>query len=323
MWLDELFQLSIVDRNFIDVIKCLPYSEYSSYLSGDHYLIFTFLKLFGYNKWALASVHIVATIIGFYLLYLICKLYYKTIIGYLVTFTVVCFNATLLKHATEIRCYAVLPTLALAVFYLFQKLADKPTPLSRKNKILVTLFLIATIWFHPYGVLMIISSLAFHLLRKWRTQDFKGILCRVGKIMSVSLCIAMPLWLFTELNLRPLLETNTFQFIPNPLYNPVGFLKGIFGNLVGFKKLYFLLVGVIFPFIIRYKERILQVFFQFVLIFIPIGLILSADVMRRYWFIQRQFVWVIPFFAFYLGWAWESFILHSLQALRKIRYKGK
>jgi len=35
-----------------------------------------------------------------------------------------------------------------------------------------------------------------------------------------------------------------FQHIPNPLENTAGFLKAVFGNLVGLKKLYFLLAGI-------------------------------------------------------------------------------
>ena len=134
LWCDEGFQLRIMKGSFITMINSLPQWEFCSYLSGDYILIYPFFKIFSYNKWGLAIPHILATILGFWLLYLICKRYFKTIWGYLITFTIVCFNATLINHATEIRTYAVLPTLALACFYLAQKLIDQNINMNiRKN----------------------------------------------------------------------------------------------------------------------------------------------------------------------------------------------
>jgi len=85
LWSDELHQLGMMEGSFLDLIKLLPVKEYCSYLSGDYYLIYPFFKIFSYNKWGLAIPHIIATIIGFYILYLICKKYFKSIWGYIVS----------------------------------------------------------------------------------------------------------------------------------------------------------------------------------------------------------------------------------------------
>ena len=131
--------------------------------------------------------------------------------------------------------------------------------------------------------------------------------------MLIVFCLAMPLWFYSifgpHAKLPPL---NVFLYIPNPLLDISGFLKGVFANLVGYryKQFYLLLAGLLFPFLIPDKKRFQQIAFLFIMVFIPIGLILIIDIVTEYWFIQRHFIWVMPFFALFLGWSWESFILY-------------
>ncbi len=133
LWGDELNQLSIMDQGVLHLIKELPHHEANTYLNGDHFLIYPFFKIFSYNKWGLAIPHIFSTILGFYLLYLIGKRYFKTIWGYIISFGVICFNASLIKHATEVRPYAVLPTLALAGLYFSGMLVNEANLSPRKK----------------------------------------------------------------------------------------------------------------------------------------------------------------------------------------------
>jgi hypothetical protein len=137
------------------------------------------------------------------------------------------------------------------------------------------------------------------------------------------MCLAIPLWLYsvfgphlsyTQFNINP------FDFIPNPFQNFSGFLKSIFGNLVGFKKLYFLLLGMLVPVIFSYKDKFKQLFFLILIILLPLGAIFLFDMVQKYWFVQRQFIWVIPLFAFYLGWVWDA--LFSLLKHNIIRREG-
>jgi hypothetical protein len=306
LWVDELFQVSVTKTSFIEFIRSMPRIEFCSYISGDYILTYPFVKFFSGNKWGLAIPHIISTIIGFYLLYLICRSSFKTIWGYLISFSVMCFNATLIYHATEIRTYAVLPTLALGVFYCTQMFTDKPK-IDIKRKWLVGIFFVLTIWFHPYGVIMVLLCFMYSLGTKLYTPSYSALFMKNALFLFVVLCVAMPLWFFSVFGPHvKYVKLNPFEFIVNPLVDFAGFLKDIFGNLVSYKKLYFLLIGVILPFLIPYKERLKQIGFLFILVVIPIQLILLSDLWASYYFIQRQFIWVMPLFAFFIGWVWDS-----------------
>ncbi len=323
LWQDELRELAPMKASFINFLKAIPKWEHCSYLSGDHYLIYPFFKLAPNNKWVLTLPHLIATILGFYLLYLICKKYFKTLFGYLITFTIVCFNATLKWHALEIRPYAVLPTLALAAFYLTQNLIEQNTNMTAKKKWAIGIFFIFVLWFYVYGLLILALPLFYFLLDKIALKSF-SILKDLTKFLLVVFCIAMPLWIFSVFGPHlSLPAVDPFQFTPNPLQNILGFLKAIFGNLVGYKKLYFLLAGIFFPFLFSYKDRLKQVGFLLIMVFLPLELIFFAAVFLKYWFVQRQFVWVMPLFAFYLGWSWDSTICYLSDKLRSLKLSFK
>lgn len=320
-WTDELSQLQALQGSFIDLIKVVPMREFCSYLSGDFYLIYPFFKIFSYNKWGLVIPHLFSTVIGFYLLYLICKRYFKTIWAYLITFGIVCLNATLIFHATEIRPYAVLPTLTLGTFYLFEKITDTNFKLNTVKRIGAIIFFILVIWFHVYGILMFGTCLLFNLLLKYKDTDFRAYFKNVASFTAIILCITMPLWLYSVFGPHSVPATYnqpTFGYIPNPMHDIIGFLKGVFCNIMGSKRLYFLFLGVIIPFIFSYKDRRKQLLFLFAIILLPIGFIFIFDLASKYSFIQRQFIWVMPLFAFFLGWTWESFFM--LIKLKKHRF---
>jgi len=238
--------------------------------------------------------------------------------GYIITFGVFCFNANLIFHATEIRPYAVLPTLALGSLYLSELLINR-IDLSPKKKFFIGMFFILIICFQAYGIFIVFLSLVFVLLNKPRTRSFISILKSISKTLLPVFLIAIPFWLFCvfgPFHIRfEQIKRNVFEFIPNPCNNITGFLKGVFGNLVGFKKLYFLLIALIFPFVFPYKGRLKQISFLVILIFLPILLILVSDLASGYWFLQRQFVWVMPYFAIFLGWSSDSFISYISEKL--------
>lgn len=320
---DENWQVAYAEQatSIVDFIKILPKIEFCSYISGDYILTYPFVKLFGRNKWGLAIPHIISTILGFYLLYLVCRLYLKTIWGYVITFIIVCFNATLLKHAFELRTYAVLPTLALGVFYISHFLVERPE-VNTIKKWLIGIFFVLVIWFHVYGIVIVLLPVAFSLLSKLRDKSFKAVFKVNIKLLTIVLCIAMPLWFYSVFGPHINRDFNSpdnylypFIFIANPFVDPISFLKSIFGNLMGYKKLYPLLLGIIFPFILPYKDRYKQIGFLCITVFIPIQLILLSDSTTGYWFIQKQFIWVMPFFAFFIGWVWESFFLYVFRKL--------
>lgn len=322
LWTDEIYYLSPLNGRFLEFLKVIPKVEFCSYLSGDLFIFYPFFKIFLYNKWGLAIPCIIATVIGFYLLYLICKRYFKSIWGYLITFSIVCFNVTLINHATEIRTYAFLPTLALGTFYLFQRIADLNLDLSAVKKIGVIVLFVLVIWFHVYGILMFFSCFLFTLLAKYKEIDFKIYLKEVIVFTGIILCFAMPLWLYSVFgpHLSLAVNINPFDYIPNPLHNALGFLKGIIGNMMGVKKLYFLLLGILVPFVFTYEDGYKQLLFLISIIIIPLSCIFFSDLLQKYWFIQRQFIWLMPFFAFFLGWVWDSlFVLIKCNSINSAK----
>jgi len=324
---DEMFQVHVLNSSFLQFLQSLRELEYCSYLSGDYFLLYPFFKIFGYNKWGLAIPHIISTILGFWLLYLICRKYLRTTFAYLIVFVVVCLNINLIGHALELRVYAVLPTLALGCLYLCQRLVGSKTTF--KQKIAVGLFFVITIWFHVYGLLILFVTALFSLFEKRRDPSFGLIFKDFFKFMSVVLAMSLPLWIISVFGPHAANQkVDIFEYIPNPLFDIIGFLKGVFANLIGYrhKQLYLLLIGLFFPLLIPYKRRFEQMTFLIFLVFVPIGIILLADVKNSYWFVQRQFVWVIPFFALFLGWSWDSlfcYIGKKFLFLDKIQLRNK
>lgn len=317
LWPDELCQISLAGTPFLTLVKTFPQKEFCAYIAcADYFLTYPFAKIFGLNKWGIAIPHIVATILGFYILYLVCKMYFKTIWGYIVTFTIVCFNATLINHATEIRVYAVLPTLALAVFYFSQVFIRQPF-MGLKKKLLLGIFFIGAIWFHPYGVVMVFTCFVYALGAKLHTPEFAAIFKKTASFLCAVFGIAMPLWLLGVFGPHTpyLTYTNTFEYIPNPIVNIKAFLKTVILLLVGYKMLYFLLLGALIPVFIHYKDRFKQIGFLLICVLIPIQFVLLSDLFSGYWFVQRQFIWVMPLFAFFLGWCWESLYVYTKERL--------
>jgi len=311
LWIDERVQIERMDKPFWDFVRAIPEHQYCGWLAGDYFVTWPFARLFPNNKWGIGIPHIISTILGFWLLYLICKRYFKSIWGYLITFTVVCFNQTLLQHAFEIRRYAILPTLALGCLYLAFKLVDQNIRMRVRNKWITGIFFALVVWFDIYGIVILFLPVLFALSTKRRNPAFAVIVKHTIKFMAVIICVTMPLWLYSVFGPHNTFGVyDPFEYIPNPLQDTIGFLKGVFANLIGYryKILYVLLAGVIFPFILPYKKRFQQIAFLLILVFIPLGVILTVDVIKKYWFIQRQFIWVMPFFALFLGWSWESAI---------------
>ena len=109
LWIDEIIQINMT----LEPLKPLWLRENSAKditsFPGDYLLTYPFVKLFGASK-LVAIPHAIVTLLGFYLLYILCKHYFKTVFGYLVVFVLLCFNKVLIFHAFEIRPYSVLPT---------------------------------------------------------------------------------------------------------------------------------------------------------------------------------------------------------------------
>lgn len=330
LWTDERMQLAHMQGSFADMLRTLPQREYFGWLEGDFYLIYPFFKIFGANKWGLMLPHLLATVVGFYLLYLIAQRYFQTWGAFIVCFAVVVFNATLIHHALEIRSYAVFPTLVLAFFYFSDKFWEAGFAVDLKHKIGLGLLTVVLIWFHVYG-LFAVGFITLYFLGAHRANaDFPVVLRRAAAFFAAVGAIALPFWVYCVffnhlqygIAYKPgqdqfaAIQRDVYQFIPNPLLDLTGFLKGVFGNLMGYKLFYPLYGGLLLAWVLPQAQRLKQIGFFLTLIVLPIVFLNYLDAKNGYWFVQRQFIWTMPLLALLLGWCWESVFVH-LRSKRK------
>jgi len=331
-WNDERYQLVHIIGPFKPFWKRFVYGDFTCF-PGDYIVTYPFLRIFGLDKltdpfpsfsildrFLLSFPHILITIVGFYLLYLICTRYLRTTWGFLIAFSLFAFHRELIFHAFEFRPYAVLPVLSLAVFYVTGSLIKHNVQQPMLTKFLFGSFFVFTILFHSYGILMVGLTVLFYLIVDFRSFKEKGSLMAYLKFFGIVFLAAGPWWIWyaTGNPLGVLLDPNqfeTFKYIPNPLIDMLGFLKGVLGNLTGDRKFYILLLSLIVSPLIPHKERRSQLLFLLLLIVISIEIILLLDLFKNYMFLQRQFIWVVPWFIFLIAWQWDSMIYYF--AVRK------
>ena len=322
-WGDEELQYTNVKGEGEFEGKLRPFWAKIHYISGDHsafpgeyVLTFPFVQVFDRNKWGVAIPHILATILGFYFLYRLSQQYLRTLLGYFIAFSIVGMNTNLIFHSFEFRPYAVLPTLYLANIYLFNDLVPNFNKASFQKKFWVGVYIVLSMSYHAYSVLILGLPLMYQVFVHRRVGWQYYIKESFVKYFAACFVLAMALWAWFASgnnfgvmpNIREQTIVDTFQYIPNPVHEPLGFLKGVLGNLIGFKWLYPFLLGMI-ALGLPHKQRLEQWLFFLTLIVLPLALILVFDILTIYWFLQRQFVWIIPVFALFLGWCADTIFL--------------
>jgi len=301
LWADELEEINTIQSSLLGGISA---ARAQFQFPGDFILIYPFYKIFGLdNQWGLAIPHIGATLLGFYLLFVLCSKYFKTMFGYIVTFAIVAFNANLIWHAFEIRPYSVLVTLSVAAFLIMKYIVECQTASARK-KYSVAFFILLCVTFHFYGMFILFFSYMYHLICSRKQELFKETLIRNVKDYWLIFLVLVPfLYYFVLEPGTSYMNKDTFLYIKKGVI-PVA--KGIVGNLMGYRKFYFLLLGLAISFIVPNKEKFNQVTLFVVAIACPTLLIFWLSVVNHYWFIPRLFIWVVPWFAFLIGWCWDS-----------------
>jgi hypothetical protein len=113
----------------------------------------------------------------------------------------------------------------------------------------------------------------------------------------------------------------TFAYIADPRKEPVGFLRTVMSVLVGFKlfRVNLLIWAIPLAWFVPNRQKKDQLLFFLLLIVVPISAVLAADVLKSYWFLQRQLVWIMPFVALLIGWSVDSLI----EAVRDRRLAGR
>lgn len=324
-WNDERYQLVHIVGPFKPFWKRFVYGDFTCF-PGDYLVTYPFLRIFGlhqltdpfppfsyFDRFLLSLPHILATVLGFYFLYLVCGRYLQTTWGFLIAFSLFSFHKELIFHAFEFRPYAVLPTLSLAVFYFTGSLIQRNLDWPPLIKFSLGLFFGFAILFHSYGILMVALPFLFYLVVDRPCLIAKGTMTSYLRFFGMVFLISLPWWFWyaTGNPLGVLLDPkqfDPFRFIPNPLVDMMGFLKGVLGNLTGNKKFYILLPGLLVAPFMAHRQRRGQLLFFLILIVVPIEIIFLLDLFKNYMFLQRQFIWVMPWFIFLLAWQWDSLI---------------
>lgn len=308
LWDDEIYQFHCMQGAFKPFWLPQKYGDFSAF-PGEYLLNYFFVHWFGMNKWGLAIPHMLITVLGFWLLYKIGQYYFHSWVGYVVAFSIMAFNMNLIFHAFEFRPYAVLPVLALASLFLAHRLLEHAQSWGKAKICLMGLFIIVTVNYHVYGVAIFLLPLLFVTLIYFIRHNKVRMMTPP---LLLALFFALSLWVyyvsFNEKWMPPSQYPDifTFQYIPNPVEKPLAFLKAMFGNLIGNKLGYAFLISLIVSIVIPGGKKLEQFLFLSILIILPILLILNGDLKSHYWFLQRQFVWVIPFFSIFLGWQWDA-----------------
>jgi hypothetical protein len=277
---------------------------------GDYLLTYPFIHAFGHNRWGDLAPHILATIIGFYFLFLICERYLLSLWGLAMAFLIYSLSNELIFHAFELRPYPLLNLLSLMVFYFTETIVYSKYSVSLSQKILIGLLFFVTLLYHAYGILIIGFCTLFAVINESSSTPLVKIFRRITTFYITVGLISLPLWWwYASYNIgQTVTHSPTFQFIPDPKVNPVGFFKNVFGNLIGCKFLDPLLLGPLFAILLPHASQLKYIKFFLILVVMPIALLFFMDVRMHYWFLQRQFIWVSALFGIFVAWGWEAVI---------------
>jgi len=309
-WADEAYLIETLQGEFKPFWQRFTYTDFT-YFPGEYIINRPFVFLFPLNKWNILIPHILFTFLTFYLLYLICKRYFHSIFAWIATFALVAVHRDLVFHSFELRPYAVLPALALAVFYFSEAIVSSYYRLSPIQKASIGFVFVFTVIFHAYGAVILFFIIAYFILRELTEKPFKEVFKHNYRFLSVITVICLPLFLWYSMNNVHTVKgmgKSVFEYIPSPALDIYGFVKVVLCCLIGNKFLYPLAVLLTCPFFLPYKQRLQQIIFLLIIVVAPILSVLLISILSGYWFIQRQFIWVMPLFAFLVGWCLDSFI---------------
>ena len=321
LWNDEFFQIHQIQADFGKsypfLSRTTTYGDHTSY-PGEYLLTGYFLKKYGVDKWKLAIPHLAVVLLGMFFLFLLMKRYIRTPMGWLFCLTIFMINGNLVYYAFEYRPYAVLPTLSLGMLWWAHRIFEAPV-LRWPERIIISLFMFGCGIYHAYGILFVLLPIGYLAgVHYWKERDIQKLTERLG-IFWVPLVLTCLAWgWYASANATGALvnsKVETFQYIHNPLLKPWKFFKGTVGNITGdgYDWMYPMLLAPTVMTWVRHRQQAAQNIFLVVLVIVPFAAILAVDVLSRYWFLQRQFVWIIPLWALYIGWCWDSFYDFVLQ----------
>ena len=317
LWHDEIYQFTSMKGAFKPFWQHHTYGDHTAF-PGEYLLHYPFVQIFGMNKWALAIPHMLFMAWGFWLLYALCRIWGMGVAGVIAAFVVYVFNGNLIFHALEFRPYAVLPVLAMASLYFSERILSGAFKEWRgwQTAFWGILFVFG-MGYHAYGFLIMgLPFLYAFLDRKFFRGGLRIELSGgIGFFLGLVILLGGVIWVwyasFSNMGLSSNMieqaRPDVFEFIENPLVAPHLFMGRTFANLVRSIPGYVLVLLAIGSFLGACQEKGRRAFFFIGMVLLPIMLIFAVDLLNHYWFLHRQFVWVMPFMALWIGWCLDEF----------------
>ncbi len=250
-------------------------------------------------------------LITYGLYFLIVRRDIVTLPGRFVALSLFTFNSNLIFHALELRPYAVLPALALCLYWVSSQWNTVGRSWSKPMPYAWAALVSFTLLFHAYGLWMCLvvvgySVWAYNHTRADRLQALKRLLAPTIAGVFISL---LPLWYFIRSSFGFQYGVDTFEFSGE---GAVSVLKFVVANLGDISIRYGWLLpalliagGVALPL----PGRSRRILYMICLIAIPIAILFLQDIKGSYWFLQRQFVWVMPFASLLAALSMDSIVL--------------
>lgn len=323
LWTDELWQLGQTKGAFKPIWFRLHPTDFTSF-PGAYLLNYPFINIFGADKWSMNIPNYFLAVLSFYFLYKICKKYLKTFFGFFVAFLLLCFNGHLIFHSFEFRPYAVLPTLSLGAFYFAGMVFSDYKSLSLLKKIFIGLFFIFVIIYHVFGIMITGLCLLYCVTLEARKRSYPEVIKETLPLLLPTGIVGILLffWYASGTAWHDVKSGGWFPFdyYPDASRDFVHFVRQVLCNLRGDKShgQKYMELGIWFSFLLSQKNRFKLIGFFLLMIILPIISILALAIHQKYWFLDRQFIWVMPLYAFFLGWCWDSVALF----LREKNYYG-
>jgi len=229
----------------------------------------------------------------------------------IVAAVLVTHNATQIEHAFAVRPYGSLSLLAVFALCLSMKVLT-----SDRFRLSYVLGIAVLSVYHNYGVMMIFYSTLYIFARYFILPDttLSGEKVKMPHLAAIltmvtGFALAAPLWLYyvnstvlQALNITaydPAVHTLVHYYI-KPGIKGVTQVAALYYGFKPFRLMLFavMLVGV-FYFIRKRKWQVLL--FPICLVILPTAVIYLFARLSNYWFIQRTFIWVMPFHAVFVS----------------------
>lgn len=320
LWADEVMTVRGLKTEFIPWLqRGLPESDF--HFAGSYLLLYPIGHWVSSDKFIVAIPYILLTGLFYYLFarvnwarlvrleessYILNPRWINVIACMLVT-----VNNTLIIYAFEMRPYSVLSLLMLLALLLGDRVSDL-----ERFSFKYAIFGFVLILFHNFGLLMLVVGLGYSIVfrfcedrevvkDRWWNQIIRFRPAFLTALTSFIFTLPM-FWMYTQ---RPVLNLfhgtgfQVHQFIHPGMKGVLQVLGIYYGFQSGYKWIRLVIVVlVMFGLLLCiFRKRWMVLLFPIWFVVGPTFIIYLFDNAVKFLFIQRQFLWVIPFHAVFVG----------------------